>query len=198
MSALSAGEAVLGLLVERPGPSNELERRLERRFGAARFAHGSAHQAVKRLAKQGLVRAVEGGAVERSVCAEDGGSPAYEATADGVAQFERWLLASSGTPLVREELQAKIAFCRPQDLPRMLELVREAELACVAQLQEFNERRRRERRRAGEDRWTELMGLVVATGDVVWWDARSKWLQALRRYLQQEAQRYAVGAASRR
>jgi hypothetical protein len=91
---------------------------------------------------------------------------------------------------VREELQAKISFCGPEDLPRMVEIVREAELACAAQLEDLNERMRRQRRLEGDDPWRRLMGMIVTAGDVAWWDSRIKWLQALRQYLQSEGQRY--------
>ena len=192
MVALSAGEAVLGLVVERPGNSYQLERRLEGRFGSAQFAHGTAYHALRRLSKQGLIRAVEG---DESARAEAGCLPAtaYEATTKGIEHFEHWLRASTSTPPVREELLAKIAFCGPADLPRMIEIVREAELACAAQLEDLNERMRRERRLLGDDAWRRLMGVIVTAGDAAWWDARIKWLQALRQYLQREGQHYHAG-----
>ena len=73
----------------------------------------------------------------------------------------------------------------------MIEIVREAELACAAQLEDLNERMRR-RAAAGTatTQWRRLMGMIVTAGDVAWWDARIKWLQALRQYLQREGQRY--------
>jgi DNA-binding PadR family transcriptional regulator len=192
--ALSAGEAVLGLLIEAPANSYQLERRLEGRFGSAQFAHGTAYQAVKRLSKQGLIRAVAdtGSQTGRT---EAGCLPAtaYEPTEKGAEYFQRWLLASTSMPPVREELLAKIAFCAPADLPRMIEIVRDAERACMAQLENLNERVRRERRLAGEDQWQQLMGVLVAAGDAAWWDARIKWLQDLRQHLQQEGQRYQTG-----
>ncbi|HEY3866333.1 MAG TPA: hypothetical protein VGL54_09650 [Solirubrobacteraceae bacterium] len=195
---LSAGEAVLGLVIELPGNSYQLERRLEGRFGSAQFGHATAYHALKRLTKQGLIRPVDDSSpsAESSLgagaeVAELPGT-AYEATPEGVAHFRRWLRASTATPPVREELQAKIAFCGPEDLPRMIELVREAELACAAQLEDLNKRMRRQRRLEVDDPWRRLMGMIVTAGDVAWWDSRIKWLQALRQYLQSEGQRYAA------
>jgi DNA-binding PadR family transcriptional regulator len=192
MVALSAGEAVLGLLIERPANSYQLERRLEERFGSAQFAHGTAYHAVKRLSKRGLIRAVDGDESALPARAEAGGqrATAYEATSEGVEYFEHWLRASTSTPLVREEMLAKVAFCGRADLPRMIEIVREAELACMAQLEDLNDRMRRERRLLGDDEWRRLMGMIVTAGDVAWWDARIKWLQDLRQYLQREGQHY--------
>jgi DNA-binding PadR family transcriptional regulator len=190
---LSAGEAVLGLVIELPGNSYQLERRLEGRFGSAQFGHATAYHALKRLAKQGLIRPVgEGDELAASARVQAGELPAtaYEATEAGIAHFRRWLRASTATPPLREELQAKIAFCGPEDLPRMIEIVREAESACAAQLEDLNERMRRERRLQGDDQWRRLMGMIVTAGDVAWWDSRIRWLQALRQYLQREGQRY--------
>jgi DNA-binding PadR family transcriptional regulator len=192
ISALSAGDAVLGLLIEEPGNTYQLGRRLERRFGSSDFAHGTAYHAVRRLAEQGLIRPREGNPPISPDALALAAPTAidYEATPDGVAHFESWLRASTSTPPVREELLAKVAFCKPADLPRMVEVVRDAELACTARLNELNQRRREEYLRAGDDAWRRLMTLIVTAGDVAWWDARIKWLQDLRRYLQREGQHY--------
>jgi DNA-binding PadR family transcriptional regulator len=190
--ALSAGDAVLGLVIEAPANTYQLERRLETRFGSAAFAHGTAYHAVRRLAGQGLIRPVERDDVlpPEATRAQALPATAYEATPRGVEHFRRWLHASTAIPPVREELLAKISFCRPSDLPRMIEIVRDAELACTARLNELNERMRIARRLAADDAWARLMSLIVTAGDVAWWDARIRWLQELRRYLQREGQRY--------
>jgi DNA-binding PadR family transcriptional regulator len=192
---LSGGNAVLGLLIERPCNSYQLERRLERRFGSAGFAHGTAYHAVKRLSSQGLIRPVAPYSPLQKGSQSDGSlhSTAYEATPRGVEHFRRWLRSSTSIPPVREELLAKIAFCEPSDLPRMIEIVRDAELACIAQLEAVNQGMRSARGLAGDDQWRRLMSLIVTAGDVAWWDARIKWLQDVRRYLQREGQRYASG-----
>jgi DNA-binding PadR family transcriptional regulator len=188
--ALSAGEAVLGLVIERPANSYQLERRLEERFGSAQFAHGTAYQAVKRLSKRGLVRVVDR---DRHAAPDVRGerSTTYEATREGCEYFERWLRASSTMPPVREDLLAKVAFCGPADLPRMIEIIREAEGACMTQLENLNARTRRERALAdADDEWRWMMRIIVSDGDYAWWDARIKWLQQLRQYLQREGEHH--------
>lgn len=217
---LSAGDAVLGLVIELPGNSYQLEQRLEARFGSSRFSHATAYHALKRLSKQGLIRPIEdpspaalsspaplsaaatlstaSPAAQSAASANpdadvaDLPATAYEATPAGIAHFRRWLRASTATPPVREELQAKIAFCGPEDLPRMVAIVREAELACAAQLEDLNQRMRRQRLLDRDDAWRRLTGMIVTAADVAWWDARIKWLQTLRQYLQREGQRYAA------
>jgi DNA-binding PadR family transcriptional regulator len=201
---LSAGDAVLGLVIELPGNSYQLEQRLEARFGSSRFSHATAYHALKRLSKQGLIRPIEDSSpgaqsaasadadADVDVDVADLPATAYEATPAGIAHFRRWLRASTATPPVREELQAKIAFCGPEDLPRMVAIVREAELACAAQLEDLNQRMRRQRLLDRDDAWRRLTGMIVTAADVAWWDARIKWLQTLRQYLQREGQRYAA------
>jgi DNA-binding PadR family transcriptional regulator len=69
---LSAGEAVLGLVIEQPGNSYQLERRLDGRFGSAQFGHATAYHALKRLTKQGLIRPVEDSSPPAESSAEHG------------------------------------------------------------------------------------------------------------------------------
>ncbi len=112
----------------------------------------------------------------------------YEATPAGVEHFRRWLRASTQTPPVREELHAKIALWGAEDLPRLIEIVREAEIACTQQLQELNRRTRREHESAGASEWSRVKQLIVTTGELAWWDARIRWLQDVRLYLERESQ----------
>jgi hypothetical protein len=103
--------------------------------------------------------------------------------------FRRWLRASTSLPPVREELHAKIVLCRPEDLPLLIEAVKDAEMACTLQLEEANQRERSERAALGEDEWTKRMGIIASAGVASWWDSRIKWLQDVRRHLQGESQR---------
>lgn len=174
-SQVSVGELVLGLIVEQPGNGYELSQRLGERFGSAGFSGPSARMALKGLEKQGYVLRVEG---------------LYQATASGVERFHRWLFASTRLPPVREELLVRVAFCEPRDLPRLIEIVGEAELACVARLEELNARLREEERASQLQGWRKRMSVVMTAGDAAWWDGRIKWLQGFRAYLRREWQRH--------
>jgi DNA-binding PadR family transcriptional regulator len=122
----------------------------------------------------------------------------YEATPSGVDHFERWLRASTQTPPVREELHAKIALWGPTELPRLIEIVREAELACTLQLRDANRGTRADRQAGDASEWERTMQLIVSAGEATWWDARIKWLQDVRMYLEREHSRQQVEAGSRR
>jgi DNA-binding PadR family transcriptional regulator len=190
---LSAGEAVLGLVIEQPDHGFGLERRLEERFGSAGFAYSTAYSALRRMQKDGLVRVLDSGP-------EPTGETTYEATPQGVEHFRHWLRAPSSAPLLREELHAKIALCEPRDLPRLIDVVHAEELACVAELDRIRERMVAEQRKGAvrsiaEEEWSKLMDRGVVHGEAAFWGGRIKQLAQLRSYLEElreEAERRAL------
>ncbi len=185
-------EVVLGLLVEQPSNCYQLDRRLGDRFGSADYAHGTARQAIKRLVNEGYVRAADAPQPIVSDGRSRAGSTTYEVTPAGTERFCGWMWASVATPPVREELHAKIGLCQPADLPRMIDVVREAETVCAGKLQGLNWRVRSRRRDMDPRDWRGRMELVVSTGDQAWWESRIKWLQQVRLYLEEEHRRMRI------
>jgi DNA-binding PadR family transcriptional regulator len=181
-------EVVLGLLIERPGTSYDLERRLQERFGSAQFGRGTASHAMQRLAHKRLIRVDE----DRQVTAsgEAVGPRMYVVTPAGIEHFRRWMKGAVATPPVREELHAKIALCGPADLPAMIEVVREAEKACMVRLQGLQWRMQDEQQGMATSDWSCRMGRLIRSGDVAWWGGRIKWLQSVRMALEKERQLY--------
>jgi DNA-binding PadR family transcriptional regulator len=190
---LSAGEAVLGLVIEQPDHGFSLERRLQERFAAARFAYSTAYSALRRMQKDGLVRVL---APDQAASEE----VIYEATQKGVEHFRSWVRAPTSAPVSREELHAKIALCEPRDLPRLIDAVHTEELACIAELDRIRERMVAEARRASsrtlaEAQWSELMDRGVVHGEAAFWGGRITQLSQLRSYLEElraEAERRAL------
>jgi DNA-binding PadR family transcriptional regulator len=192
-TGLSAGEAVLGLVIERPDHGFSLERRLEERFSAARFAYSTAYSALRRLQKDGLVRVAQADHTA-------GEEVIYEATQKGVEHFRNWVRAPTSAPVSREELHAKIALCEPRDLPRLIDAVHTEELACIAELDRIRERMVAEQRlaagrTAAEAQWSQLMDRGVVHGEAAFWGGRITQLARLRNYLEElraEAERRAL------
>lgn len=170
---MGGNEIVLGLLIERPGTSSELEQRVSERFGSAQFSRGTASQAMKRLAGLGLLR------VDRR-------SGSYVPTRAGIEHFRRWIRSSISRPPVREELHAKIALCEPDELPALIEIVREAEKDCVVKLQGIQWRMQDENRGIATRDWKHRRDLIARSSDVAWWGGRIKWLQKVRIDLEKE------------
>jgi DNA-binding PadR family transcriptional regulator len=172
----SLTDVALGLVVERPGRSSEVVARLNERLGATQFTEQAVRKALRQLERQGLVRLENG---------------EYLATAMGVAQFERWLWASLSLPPVREELLAKVALCRVEDLPRLIAVVRDVEFACVSRVGDLNRVLRERRRVAERVRGHHPRRVVVVMGaEVAWWEGRIKWLQRLRGDLAEEWEQF--------
>jgi hypothetical protein len=199
---MSAKIAVLGLVIEEPGPPHRLTAKLRQRLSSAEFVDSNVYSALSRLERDGLVRAVEGEAEQRPVrlaaVPADGvarrvparrsagartDSRLFEATAAGVAHFEEWLLGSSSAPPLRDELHMKVALCQPHNLPRLIELVYGQELVCLARVQEL---RRSFQRLAppAPDRWSGLVLVHVRDAELSFWDARLTWLQGVRASLE--------------
>ncbi len=65
---MSAKNAVLGLVIERPGYGYDLARRLEERFGSSGFAPTGVYSALDQLSSEELVRSagLAGGRRERA------------------------------------------------------------------------------------------------------------------------------------
>jgi DNA-binding PadR family transcriptional regulator len=179
---MSAKHAVLGLVIERPGYGYQLAQRLEERFGASGFAPSGVYSALDQLTRDALVRSA----------GEMGPGPArraaprtiYEATPQGVDHFEGWMLASSPTPPLRDDLHMKIALCQPRNVPRLIDMVYGQELACLGRLRDLNQLAEEDRADASRE-WSKLMSALARDAEVAFWNARIEWLQGARELLEQ-------------
>jgi DNA-binding PadR family transcriptional regulator len=181
---LSAGEAVLGLVIEQPDSASQLGRRLVERFRSAQFTRSTGHNALTRLARQGLVRVVA------EDCAS-GEEERYEATPQGLEHFRTWLQSSStAAPALREELQAKVAFCAPEDLPRVIDAICAEERACASMFAAAQGRLSAAelvapRRPTDAERFSQLAYRAVLRDEAAMWGMRFKRLERLRARLEE-------------
>jgi DNA-binding PadR family transcriptional regulator len=177
---MSAKYAVLGLVIERPGYGYQLAQRLEERFGSSGFAPSGVYSALDQLSRDDFVRSA----------GEMGAGPArraaprtiYEATAEGVEHFEDWMLGSSPTPPLRDDLHMKIALCRPHNLAPLIDMVYGQELACLGRLGDL--KRIAQGEPADSREWPRLMRVLARDAEVAFWNARIEWLQNARELLE--------------
>jgi DNA-binding PadR family transcriptional regulator len=174
--AMSAKNAVLGLVIERPGYGYDLARRLEERFGSSGFAPTGVYSALDQLSSEELVRS----AGSRGDGANERAAPrmVYEATPKGIDHFEAWMLGGSSLAPVRDELYMKIALSRPHNLCRLIELTQSQEEACLARLEELRQPTARVQRAARA--WPEVAVLLVRDAEIKQLQARVEWLQKAR------------------
>lgn len=174
---------VLALVMEEPGSGRQVERRLNERLASTQLADSTARVALKRAVDEGLAFRVGG---------------KYEVTPEGIQHVEKWLLSSSVLPPIRDDLVARVALCQPKDMPRLIEVLREAERASLSVLEALNRQSRKEPKPASQG-WKNHIDMTVITVDAGYWDARISWLADLRKGLQgawdayQEEQRGHLG-----
>ena|SRR6202035_5203437 len=172
---MSAKNAVLGLVIERPGYGYDLARRLQDRFGSSGFAPTGVYSALDQLSADELVCS----AGSRTDSANERAAPRtiYEATPKGVDHFEEWMLGCSSLAPVRDELYMKIALSKPHNLSRLIELARSQEEDCLARLHSL---RGPTSSRGGPKVWSDVAVLLVRDAEVKQLQARVEWLQKAR------------------
>jgi DNA-binding PadR family transcriptional regulator len=170
---MSAKNAVLGLVIERPGYGYDLARRLEERFGSSGFAPTGVYSALDQLRSEELVR----NAGSRTDATNERAAPRtiYEATPKGIDHFEAWMLGCSSPAPVRDELYMKIALSRPHNLSRLIELAQTQEEACLARLEDLRQPPNPSRR--APRAWPEVAVLLVRDAEIKQLQARVEWLQ---------------------
>jgi hypothetical protein len=151
---------------------------------AAGAPHGSVRPDLRVLGSPG----VEPGLDREEDSAADG--EVYHATPEGVVVFWRWLRKSSSIPWIRDELRTKIAFSRPDDSPRVIELIEIEEEECRAKyntlhqsLAAFEEHIDADAFVTGED-WSTLMMVGLIRDEAAIWFARLKQRERLRDYME--------------
>jgi DNA-binding PadR family transcriptional regulator len=174
---MSAKYAILGLVIERPGYGYQLAQRLDERFGSSGFAPSGVYSALDQLSRDQFVRAA--GEIGPGPARRAAPRMIYEATEEGIEHFEAWLLGSSPTPPLRDELHMKIALCRPGNLPRLIDLIYGQELVCMGRLHDIEQSAEGEA--AGHvQEWSRLMRLLARDAEIALWKARIDWLRSAR------------------
>jgi DNA-binding PadR family transcriptional regulator len=176
---MSAKNAVLGLVIERPGYGYDLARRLQARFGSSGFAPTGVYSALDQLSADEMVRS----AGQRKNATNERAAPRtiYEATPKGVDHFEGWMLGGSSLAPVRDELYMKIALSKPHNLSRLIELARSQEEDCLSRMQSLKQ----PLGGGGALRaWSEVAVLLVRDAEIKQLEARVEWLQKARAIMQ--------------
>ncbi len=176
---MSASMAVLGILARAPDTLAGVGRHLAREFPRARFARSVVHNSLSSLERQGLVRVTEKGR-ERSL-------DRYCVTEQGRDSFRKWLRDFSAlTPVVRDGLNAKLAFADPEDLPPLLAAVRAAQRACAQEYATAHARFLAARVANGgrDDGWSVELQRAMIGDEVTMWLFHVKRLQRLHAILE--------------
>lgn len=178
---MSAKHAVLGLVIEQPGYAYRIALGVRRQLRFADLADSYPYWALEKLENEGLVRRVDESGKPLGDD-EPGRRAIYEATRDGVEQFEDWLLSTASEPPLRDDLHFRIALCRPRDAGRMIELIQGQELVCLGRVQDL--KRSSEAQAGACSEWDRMVRMVSRDAELAFWNARIEWLRGVRERLE--------------
>jgi DNA-binding PadR family transcriptional regulator len=176
---VSAKHAILGLVVEQPSYAWQIAAEARRQLRFADLADSYAYWALEKLEAEGLVRQV----YEEGVPVANPGAgrkAIYEATVKGVRTFEDWLQSTPGESSLRDDVQFRLAVARPDDVPRIVELIRDRELVCVAREQALEHVQSAKARSA----WRSALQDVSRDAELAFWRGQTGWLQSVRETLE--------------
>jgi hypothetical protein len=107
----------------------------------------------------------------------------YEATVKGLRAFDDWLRSIPDECFLRDDVQFKLAVARPDDLPLIIELIRDSELVCAAREQALEHSRPAN----PKDRsvWHSALNDVAGDAELMFWHTRTRWLEGVRETLEE-------------
>jgi hypothetical protein len=163
--------AVLGIVIEQPNDTvSHVGRCLGQRFTRSRFARSTAHSSLPRLAHSGRVRRTH------LAPGKDRSLDRYEVTTEGIEAFRTWMFElPSATPALREAMYGRIELCRPEDLPRLIEMVRQEEAVSDDMYKEAAWRLRQQRlKKTDPTDYARKIREVLLYADPMHWSSRSE------------------------
>lgn len=134
---MAAKHLVLGLIVKRSDYGYSLRQRFDEAFGDTEFADSFVYSALNTLEREGLIRQV--GASKMAVGQRGRGHVrfVFEATEQGIEEFDRWMKGSAQPTSIRPELLMKLALCEPRHVPALIDAAWAQEQLCLDRLKEL-------------------------------------------------------------
>jgi hypothetical protein len=110
-----------------------------------------------------------------------------------VEAFRCWVMTSVSR--AAQEPDASVSLCGAKDLPAMIEVIGEAERACLAGLRALQQQAQQEYCQGDVHDGKRFMRLVARAERAAWWDGRLRWLASARFYFEKERDRSARAGA---
>jgi len=110
--------------------------------------------------------------------------------------FRNWAMASVPVPRALDDLRGCIELYQPDDLPEMIEILREAEHACRAGLDDVKTLSQNERQQRSAQNTEHRLSIIVHAESFGQWGRRIQFLQEVRHFLEREWQSYQTDSAS--
>jgi DNA-binding PadR family transcriptional regulator len=171
---MSAKQAVLGLVIERPGYGYQLAQRLGDRFGAWRWEPTGVYRAL-----DALVRAEEVHSLAEKGSGETGRAAPrliYEATPRGLEHFKAWMMEPSVPSPARQQLDLKLLFATLEFIPVLLRQIRANEHCCINELGALTGTDEIATHEGSTDLGA-IVGRLHTDAEILMLEARVKWLR---------------------
>lgn len=175
-------DAVLGLVVERPGYGYELAKRLEGLTPGFHWNGSQIYAALSDLEAKDYVRTI---GERKGTRDSKRAAPrtVYEATPEGVRAFEEWMFAPSPPVPVRQDLDLKLQLATtPEHWRELIEQAWAQEVFCLAELRSLM-RAARVQQTLPSSPWAHASAMLQRNGEIKMLQARVQWLQEARRVL---------------
>lgn len=186
---MSVKNAVLGLVIERPGYGYELAQRLSERIEGLQLSDSAVYPALESLARDGLIRERHrsGRAHRQRIW--------YEGTPEGVGHFDAWMDKPSDLAPLRGALRFKIAVATFDRLPRLIEQTREQEQECLDRIERLTSPNDLDSLLDPDAEWAPTGRLVLRRTDVKLLQAQIEALQEARAEMKRAVRRHATRAS---
>ena len=172
---MSARHAVLGLVIQKPDYPYKLAVRFTDHIGPAWQVNvGQVYQTVERLEREGLIR------VTGSNPSTRGERCTYEATDEGIEEFERWICdANEAVRPQRNMLLLKLAMSGPEHSESLLNAIDRQEQICMNSLRDYSAARR-STTNGSEPGWKTVMYQLILESSIRQVEAEINWLRQVR------------------
>lgn len=192
---MSVQNVVLGQLIRRRGYGYELADRLRDWTDAFELSEAAVYAALRQLERRGLI--AEAGREElRRNGKQAGLRVIFEATEEGRAHFARWMAEAPRKAPLREELHMQLMLAEDEDVPSLIESLRQMELDCregLARVLALSF----DPRRSPHARLSPFGAPLVQDGLTSHLQATMEWAQRSRRALENRAAGAATGIPGR-
>lgn len=162
-------------MIDRPSYGYGLQQQVTERLGFLELAESAIYKTIERLEADGWVEEVG----EKQAGRTRRGAPRvlYRATAEGTAQFRRWMEEPCDRAVVRDELHAKLALADPTDLPQLMHMADEQAQACLAELAAL--KRPPLASLAADAPWSAVARVMTDDFKARWLESLIDWLNAI-------------------
>ncbi len=192
---MPAKDAILGLIVDRPGYGYSVKQRFDECLSVAEFSESIVYGAIDSLIKDGYIEEIPSSADTRHK-RRGRRNASVRSTPKGLERFDEWMAEALPPDPIRDELRMRLAVCKPRHVPRLLELVQAHEQLCVDRIAVLKQLQA-EQLPADKMTLPQAIEAMLSEAEAKGLQAKLEWLQKLRPTLHRYAPSGSAGGGLR-